>query len=410
MWFFNKRAEPNETEEKNGEVKTEEDILHALCEDENIDFDKAMKVPAFASCINLIASIISTIPIRLYMIDGDQVKECKDDPRIRLLNEDTGDTLNAVQMKKAIVKDYFSKGGYVYLNRNGLNVCSLHYVDNSEIAFEYSTDPIFKDYRIVVRGTKYNAHDFIKVLRSTKNGYEGIDFIEENKEIIGVTYASLKFEKNLVKTGGNKKGFVKSAKKLTSDALNALKDAWRKLYQNNTENVVILNDGLDFQEASNTSVELQLNENKKSNSDEICKIFNVVPEMIKGGASEADKIKTIQYCIIPILKEIECSLNRDLLLEKEKGSFYFAADTSELTKGDIKTRYEAYAIACKNGFMQPEEVRFRENMPALGLDFIKFGLQDVMYDPKTKIFYVPNMNQSGSMGKEEKIDEDRVEK
>lgn len=168
---------------------------------------------------------------------------------------------------------------------------------------------------------------------------------------------------------------------------------------------MILNDGLDFKESSNTSVEMQLNENKKSNSDEICKIFNMPPGIINGGATDSDKVSYIQYCVMPPLKEIECSLNRDLLLEKEKGSYFFAADTAELTKGDIKTRYEAYAIACTNGFMQPDEVRFKENMPALGLDFIKFGLQDVMYNPTTKKFYVPNMNSTGSIGKEEKTDE-----
>lgn len=407
MWLFSKRADSVETANSEAE-KTEEDILQAFCDDDNIDFDKAMKVPAFSSCVNMIAGTISMIPIKLYQRSGDEVKEIQGDRRVRLLNDDPGDTLNAVQMKKALVKDYFGKGGYVYINRNGLDIESLHYVDNSEIAFEYSMDPIFKEYRILVRGDKYNPYDFIKILRSTKNGYESVDFVDENKEILNVAYASLKFEKNLVKTGGNKKGFVKSSKKLTDDALKALKAAWQKLYRNNSENVVILNDGLEFQESSNTSVELQLNENKKSNSDEICKIFNMPPEMVRGGAKESDKINYIQYCIIKILREIECALNRDLLLEKEKESCFFAADTTELTKGDIKTRYEAYAIACKNGFMQPDEIRFYENMPALGLSFIKFGLQDVMYDPVTKEFYVPNMNSKGSMGKEVRPDEDRT--
>ncbi len=408
MLFFNKRAE-EESVASSEDKKEEEDILQAFYGDDNIDFDKAMQVPTFSSCISMIADTISLIPIKLYKIEGDTVAEIKNDPRVRILNDDPGDTLNAVQMKKALVKDYFSKGGYAYINRNGLDVISLHYVDSREIAFEYSTDPIFKEYRVMVRGDKFNPYNFIKVLRNTKNGYESADFVNENKEILSVAYSSIKFEKNLVKTGGNKKGFVRSTKKLTDPALKALKAAWRKLYSNNSENVVILNEGLDFKESSNTSVEMQLNENKKTNSDEICKIFNMPPEMIKGGAKDADKINYIQYCIFPVLKEIECSLNRDLLLEKEKGSYFFAADTTELTKGDIKTRYEAYGIACKNGFMQPDEIRFKENMPSLGLDFIKLGLQDVLYNPETKEFYVPNMNAKESMGKEVKPDEDRTE-
>jgi len=162
-----------------------------------------------------------------------------------------------------------------------------------------------------------------------------------------------------------------------------------------------LNEGLEFQEASNTSVEMQLNENKKTNSDEICKLFNMPPAMINGGATEQDKTNFVQYCLNPILKEIECALNRDLLLESEKGSFYFAADTSELTKGDIEKRFRAYETACKNGFMQIDEIRLRENMPPLGLDFVRLGLQDVLYDPVTKQFYMPNMNKTGGLGQKE---------
>ena len=88
--------------------------------------------------------------------------------------------------------------------------------------------------------------------------------MDENRVILSVAYNSLLYERNLVKTGGNKKGFVKAQKKLAQPAIDALKAAWRRLYQNNTENVVILNDGLEFQEASSTSIEMQMNENKKS--------------------------------------------------------------------------------------------------------------------------------------------------
>ena len=152
MRLLKKRADTEEVTENSEKKKTEDDILQAFLNGEYIDFDKAMKVPTFAACVNLIADIISMVPIKLYRLDGDEVKEIKDDARVKLLNEDPRDTLNAVQMKKALVKDYFSKGGYLYINRNGLDVCSLHYVDSREITFEYSVDPIFKDYRIMVRG------------------------------------------------------------------------------------------------------------------------------------------------------------------------------------------------------------------------------------------------------------------
>lgn len=410
MWPFRMRADP---EPPKTETETSQDaLLRTILASDCMTRDQAMNVPAFAACVNKIAETVSTIPIKLYRGVDEKLEEVKDDERTRLLNDDTGDTLDGVQFKRALIRDYLTgKGGYAFINRSGTRIKSLHYVKESEISFMFTPDPIFKDYDIMIQGTKYKPFEFLKVLRNTEDGRSGKSIIEENSEVLSVAYYSLEYEKNLVKTGGNKKGFIKSPKKLAQAAIDALKSAWRNLYQNNTENVVILNEGLEFQEASNTSVEMQLNENKKTNSDEICKLINMPPAMINGGATEQDKTNFIQYALNPVLKELECALNRDLLLESEKGSYYFAADTSELTKGDIEKRFRAYETASKNGFMQIDEIRFKENLPPLGLDFVRLGLQDVLYDPETKQFYMPNMNKTGGLGQEEKkegeeIDED----
>ena len=72
----------------------------------------------------------------------------------------------------------------------------------------------------------------------------------------------------------------------------------------------------------------------------------------------------------------------------------FAPDIYELTKGDIKKRFDAYQVAYKNGFMQIDEIREKEKLPAVGNPFVKMGLADVLYDPATGVLYIPNTNQS----------------
>lgn len=62
--------------------------------------DQAMNVPAFAACVNKIAETVSTIPVKLYKLEGDKLEEVKDDERVRLLNDDTGDSLDGVQFKR----------------------------------------------------------------------------------------------------------------------------------------------------------------------------------------------------------------------------------------------------------------------------------------------------------------------
>jgi hypothetical protein len=74
-------------------------------------------------------------------------------------------------------------------------------------------------------------------------------------------------------------------------------------------------------------------------------------------------------------------------------------------KADIESRYKAYEIASKNGLMQTDEIRYLENLPPLGLDFVKLGLQDVLYNPKTKEIYTPNTDKSTNMSNPGKMNQ-----
>lgn len=380
------------------EPKIDDMLLKALLSDTIITKEQVLNIPSVKSCINFIADTVVTLPIKLYKDNNGKAEELKYDKRVKLLNDETGDTLDAFQFWRAVMSDYFlGKGGYIYINRYLNNVVSLHYVDESYVSIIKNVDPIFKTYKILVNGKEYWSHEFIKILRNTKDGARGTSITEENNLILSVAYNSMIFEETLVKKGGNKKGFVKSARKLTQEAIDKLKEAWRKLYSNNSDNIVILNDGLEFQEASNTSVEMQLNENKETNSAEICKLFNIPKNIINGTATAKEYTNAFKMGVMPVLKAIECALNRELLLESEKGSFYFAFDTKELLKGDIKERFEAYKIAIEANFMGVDEVRYMEDLPALGIDWIKLGLDSVLYNPKTKEIYTPNTNMAQNM-------------
>ena len=142
----------------------------------------------------------------------------------------------------------------------------------------------------MVYGKTYKPYEFLKILRATRNGARGIGIIEENQELLKAAYLTLKFEQSLVSTGGSKKGFIKAEKKITKEAMDSLKRAWRELYCNTENNVIVLNDNLDFKEASSTSTEMQLNENKTVNID-ATSISAATPEQ---GAKADSAIQGIQ--------------------------------------------------------------------------------------------------------------------
>ena len=408
-WFFNKDKDVRaDTKGDMVDIDTstqDGQLLRALVTGEYaVTREQALQVPAVAACVRLIGDTISTVPIRLYRVNDEtrQLDEVTDDPRLRMLNVDTGDTLSAVQFKKALVRDYLlDKGGYAYIEKRGNKVKALRYIDPGYISFSSNEDPIYKDYDILVNGQTFRPYQFIKVLRNTQNGRRGISVVEENAQPIGVAYLITKFQQRLIKTGGNKKGFLKSQNRIDEKSINALKAAWERMFSENSENVVILNNGMEFQQSSESSTEMQINETVNTLTKEICQIFGVSMNLLSRGetgtASREERIVFIQYCIQPILAEFINALNRDLLLESEKDNMRFEADTSEFTKADPLERYQAYEIASRNGFMQIDEIRFKENMKPLGLDFVKMGLQDVMYYPDKDMTYNPNMNTVGGI-------------
>ena len=76
-------------------------------------------------------------------------------------------------------------------------------------------------------------------------------------------------------------------------------------------------------------------------------------------------------------------MNRDFLLEEEKREYFWAFDTKEALKGSPEKRFKAYRDGVESNVLQIDEARYMENLPPLGLNFVKLGLQDVLYDPKT---------------------------
>lgn len=381
-----------------GTVSFSDDLLQALLGSAAASREIALQVPTVAGGIDLIANIIAGTPLKLYRDRDGQAEEVPDDPRVRLLNDDTGDTLDANQFWHAMIRDYYlGKGAYAYIRRRGREWRSIHYVDERQIAIERNADPIVKDYSILVSGQRYWPFQFVKILRNTQDGAEGIPITVENPKLIETAYQSLLYELQLVKKGGNKRGFIKAERRLDDASMRALREAFVRMYSNDSENVVILNNGLDFKESSNTSVEMQLNESKITNAREFAKLFHVSPDVMAGRATGDDIASLARLAAIPLMTAIQCALNRDFLLEDEKPSMYWAFDTKELLKGDMKTRFDAYKTALDANFMQVDEVRYAEDLAPLGLTWIRLGLQDVLYDPKTGVIYTPNTNQVSTM-------------
>lgn len=376
-------------------------LLRALLNGETITREKALTLPAVSGAVDFICNSVACMPVKLYKYKQGKVTEVENDSRTKLLNGDTGDTLDAFQMKKAMVEDYLlGKGGYAFIQKNRNDVTGLYYVQENNVAILKNADPIHKEYKISVEGNMYEPYEFIKLLRNTKDGASGIGLTVEVSKALETAYQTLLYQLSLVKSGGNKKGFLKSNRKLGQEEIDTLKRAWKNMYANNEENVVVLNNGLEFQEASNSSVEMQLNESKMTLQGEINNLFHI----------SGDFDLTFKEAIYPIIKAFETALNRDLLLEKEKKNMFFEFDTKEIVKASLQERYNAYKTAKETGFMTLNEIRKSENLNYVeGLDVVNVGLGAVLYDTQTQKYFTPNTGQQTDTSSEDAMIEGHEE-
>ena len=385
------------------ETKVDDVLLRAALNGFSVFREDAMAIPVVESCVDFICNTFAQIPFKLYkesVKDGKRVTEEVTDERVAIINDDTRDKLDGFQFKKAICEDYLlGKGGYAFIGKVGNKFNALYYVSCDKVMVQKNEKAIYKDYTLMVDGDTYHDYQFIKLLRNTKDGASGKGLTDEISKAIQTAFKRLCYDYDITVTGGSRKGFIKSQKHLDKKAIDALKEAWENYYAGNA-NTVILNDGMEFQEASNTSKENETNAKQITFNSEIRDIFHI------GTTYE----ETIKNAIMPIAVAFATALNRDFLLEKEKKSFYFAPDTKELYRGSMKERFEAYKIAIECGFKTRNEIRYMEDDDALaGLDVINLGLGDVLLDTASGKIYTPNTGSMVTMGSATPTDEPETE-
>lgn len=384
--------------------ETDAALLRALVGTGEITPETALEIPAFSAAVDFISSTVAMLPVKLYRENTEfhKTEEITDDRRLFLLNDEANRVMSALDAKRAQVRDMLINGaGYLYIDHRE----ALYYVKYGDISVQSNCEPIFRDFDILVGAKRYYPFDFVILTRGSTDGVTGRGTVREHKTLLSAMYNALKYENVISRTGGNKKGFLQAEKTLSEKAFARMKKAWEELYANNGNNMMLLNDGVKYVPSASTSVEMQLNENKRTNSEQIASIFGLSPEVISGTADTAQYMSAVRTAVLPVVEAYQAALNKSLLTEAEKGRYYFTLDTTELLKGDTLSRYQAYAVGLQNNFLQIDEVRYLEDMEPIGFNYVKLDLSDVLLDPKTNTVYTPNTNQTAQMGKLTNIDE-----
>lgn len=351
--------------------------------------EEALALPAVTACLQFITGAVSGMPVRLYRRMENGGKEEIEDYRTQLLNRETGDTLDAVQFKRALVTDYLLNGaGYAFVNWQRNKIKSVHYVSFDNVSAMTNADPVFKEVNYWINGQRYDDYQVLRILRDSDDGMEGHGILKENQALFSTMFKALKYEHSTIGSGA-KRGFLKSSKHLDAGILRSLRLAWAKLFSGDNS-VVVLNDGLDFQEIGTTATENQLVDNKTINNNSVYAIFGIPTGLFSDNPTSETYLQAIRTAVLPVARAIENALNKFMLLESEKDKLFFTLDSSAITEADTMTRYQCYEIGLKNSWLTVDDIRKKENMLPVGMDSIKLGLDAVLYDPKSGEIYTPN--------------------
>lgn len=363
--------------------------LSPLVNGKTISRKQAMSIPVVTKSVNWIASAIASLPIKMYRRTDKGYIEIYDDYRLPLLNNYSGNCMTANDLKRQVIIDLLLEGnGYAYISKLGNKIEKLSYIPTSKLTYTESVDNIDKIVNVWVDGKQVQDYNVFRLVNNTKNGISGVGFISDCQDLLSTILSSLQYENNSI-SSGVRRGFLKSKSKLDKDKMDELKQAWKRLTSPSQSDVLVLNAGIEFEDASNTATESQLSQNKTINMHQILAYFGLPTNFFEGANSDA-YLTAVRIAVIPIVKQLVNALNNYLLLESEKPDLKFDIDTSEILRINANERYNAYQTGLNSGILTIDEVRRMENLPVLDMQYLKLGLGDVLYNIKDGKIFVPN--------------------
>lgn len=353
---------------------------------------EALSIPVVAQSVNWISSVVASLPIKMYRKTEKGYIEVYDDYRLPLLNDYSGNCMTANDLKRQIISDLLLDGnGYAYISKRGNKITKLSYVPTTKLTYTESVNSIDKILNVWVDSKPVQDYNVFRVVNNTKNGISGIGFVSDCQDLLGTILSSLKYEHTSI-SSGVRRGFLKSKTKLDSEKLSELKQAWRKLTSPEQSDVLVLNAGIEFEDASSTATESQLSQNKTINIQQVLSYFGLPTNFLEGANSDS-YLTAVRIAVLPIVSQLTTALNNYLLLESEKGTLKFDIDTNDVLRINSNERFDAYQKGLSSGILTIDEVRRMEALPVLDMQYLKLGLGDVLYNVQDGKIFVPNTGQ-----------------
>lgn len=165
-------------------------------------------------------------------------------------------------------------------------------------------------------------------------------------------------------------GVLEHPGKMSVQAYDRLKTSWEQRHSGpaNAGKPAILEEGIKWSSIGMPMSDAQFLETRKFQVSEIARIFRVPPHLIQDldkatfSNIEHQSLDFVIHALRPWLVRIEQAVTRCLIGEIERKTIFAEFNVDGLLRGDIKTRYDAYAVGRNWGWLSRNDVRRLENM------------------------------------------------
>lgn len=325
----------------------------------------ALKVPAVACAVSLIAETVGSLPVKLHAQEDRAA--VKDHPAYKLIHDEANPWTSAQALREELTTDALLTGqGFALVVRNGAgDPVELHRLPPETVQVE-SDD--FGEPTYTMRyadGSRSYAYQDVLHIRA----FGGASPITLGREAIGLAMA---FEGHIAKlfaNGASPGGVITSPKTMLEESKANLGRAWNDKFSGpKAGGVAILDEGMQYHQITMTLTDAQFAENRLEQIREIARVFRVPPTMLfeltRGTWSNTEEMarQFLQVTLKPWLTEWTWAYSRCLLTADERRELYAEFVTDDLTTTDTAARAAAYGQYRSMGVLTANEVRAGLNL------------------------------------------------
>jgi HK97 family phage portal protein len=372
--------------------------------------ERALQVTTVFACVRILAETLASLPLHLYKrLSNDAKERAREHPLYSILHDLPNPEMTAFEFRETLMGHVATWGnGYseIQLNKGG-QVMELWPLRPDKMKIERRDGELWYTYRLP-KPDKFGRTEVIlrkeQLLHVHGLGFDGIQEynpIRLARDAVGLAMATEGYGGRFFKNGASPGGVLEHPGTLSPEAHKNLRESWEEQHKglDRSSRLAILEEGMKYNQIGLPPETAQFLQTRKFQVSEIARFYRVPPHMVADldratfSNIEHQGLEFVMYTMMPWMVRWEQAIGRDLLGTAERRQYFAGFLVDALLRGDIKSRYEAYAVARQNGWMNADEIRARENL-------------NPMPDGQGQIYLVPlNMVPADQVGLEPSWDQ-----